>query len=94
MKTAELNRLKGLKEAGTQAGGTPAFRQGRSAPANRREQRKLDQAKVLCLAVKLDGDLVKQLHARGTERYGSARSWPNSEKKARRLVEPLLPLGF
>jgi hypothetical protein len=71
VKTAELNRLKGLKASGEykQAVTPGRFGKDHAAASNRREQRKLDQAQGLVpFAVKLDGDLVKQLHALAQER--------------------------
>lgn len=51
------------------APGTAGFGTAASAPVDRREQRKLDQALGLVpFAVKLNGDLVKQLQALAKER--------------------------
>ena len=48
------------------------FGQGASAVVDRREQRKRDQALGLVpFAVKLDGDLVRQLHAAAQKRGSS-----------------------
>lgn len=53
-----------MKNAGTH--GNPG---GTVKPVDRREQRRIDQAAGLVpFAVKLNGDLVKQLHALATER--------------------------
>jgi hypothetical protein len=71
MKRAELEKLKGVK-IGDRMGRdlTPGrFGQGSANMSSRREQRKLDQAQGLVpFAVKLDGELVKQLHALAQER--------------------------
>ncbi len=51
------------------APGTAGFGTAASAPVDRREQRKLDQALGLVpFAVKLNGDLVQQLQALAKER--------------------------
>jgi hypothetical protein len=50
------------------APGAAGFGNGSAVPVDRREQRKLDQAAGLVpFAVKLNGDLVQQLHAQAKE---------------------------
>ena len=71
MKKTDLEKLKGMKiEA--QVGKTmksSGFGKNEVAPLGRREQRKLDQALGLVpFAVKLNGDLVKQVQALAQER--------------------------
>ena len=71
MKRTDLDKLQGLKLSGTmkQAVTTRRFGGNATVALNRREQRKLDQAQGLVpFAVKLDSDLVKQLHAAAQER--------------------------
>jgi len=66
MKKTDLEKNKGLKiNSGINRFGTPGrFGKDAAAPMQRREQRKLEQAQGLVpFAVKLDGDLVKQIHA-------------------------------
>lgn len=67
---AELQKLNAMKlvnhmkNAG--AHGRPG---GTVAPVDRREQRRIDQAAGLVpFAVKLNGELIKQIHALATER--------------------------
>ena len=71
MKRTDLEKNKGLKiNSGINRFGTPG-RYGKDAavPTQRREQRKLDQAMGLVpFAVKLNSDLVKQIHALAQER--------------------------
>lgn len=71
MKQAELEKLKGVK-IGDRMGraATPGrFGKGAANMQSRREQRKLDQAQGLIpFAVKLDGELVKQIQALAQER--------------------------
>lgn len=71
MKKTDLEKNKGLKIAsGINRFGTPG-RFGRDAnlPLDRREQRKLDQSLGLVpFAVKLSGDLVKQVQMLAQER--------------------------
>ena len=65
MKRTDLEKLKGSKISGkANQFGTPGrFGRDANAPFERREQRKLEQAQGLVpFAVKLDGDLVKQIH--------------------------------
>ena len=74
MKPAALEKLKGVKiEDRMDRTGTPGrFGRGSAEIPNRREQRKLDQAKGLVpFAVKLDGELVKQLQALALQRQAS-----------------------
>lgn len=71
MKKPDMDKLKGLKLSGAMKQATTLGRFGSNAavPPNRREQRKLDQAQGLVpFAVKLDFDLVKQIHALAQER--------------------------
>ena len=71
MKKTDLAKNKGLKiNSGVNRFGTPGrFGKDAAAPLERREQRKLDQALGLVpFAVKLDGDLVKQVQALAQER--------------------------
>jgi hypothetical protein len=71
MKKPELDKLKGLKLSGAMKQAVTPGRFGKDAAValNRREQRKLDQAQGLVpFAVKLDFDLVKQIHALAQER--------------------------
>ena len=71
MKRADLEKLKGLNITGKMNQAATPGRFGKDAlPAmNRREQRKIDQAQGLVpFAVKLNGDLVKQVQALAEER--------------------------
>ena len=66
MKKTDLEKNKGLKiNSSVNRFGTPGrFGKDAGVPLQRREQRKLDQALGLVpFAVKLDGDLVKQVQA-------------------------------
>jgi hypothetical protein len=66
VKKTDLEKNKGLKINGTiNRFGTPGrFGKDANVPLDRREQRKLDQARGLVpFAVKLDGGLVKQVQA-------------------------------
>jgi hypothetical protein len=66
MKKTDLYKNEGLKiSAQMKQAGTPdRFGHAAGAAVSRREQRKLDQKKGLVpFAVKLDGELVKQIHA-------------------------------
>ena len=71
MKRADLEKNKG-KKIDRQIGQAPTpsrFGQGAAVVVDRREQRKRDQALGLVpFAIKLDGDLVKQLHKLAQER--------------------------
>ena len=71
MKKADLEKSKGKKiDRQLNRPATPGrFGQGAAVVVDRREQRKRDQALGLVpFAVKLDGDLVKQLHSLAQER--------------------------
>jgi hypothetical protein len=71
VKKTDLEKNKGLKIAGgINRFGTPGrFGKDANVPLDRREQRKLDQAQGLVpFAVKLNGDLVKQVQALAQER--------------------------
>jgi hypothetical protein len=71
VKKTDLEKNKGLKiNSSVNRFGTPGrFGKDAKAPLERREQRKLDQALGLVpFAVKLDGDLVKQVQALAQER--------------------------
>lgn len=64
MKKTDLDRNEGLKITGQmkQAGTPDRFGSAANAGVSRRDQRKLDQAQGLIpFAVKLDGELVKQI---------------------------------
>ncbi|MBT9567946.1 MAG: hypothetical protein IV085_06575 [Thiobacillus sp.] len=66
MKKSDLDRNEGLKIAGQmkQAGTPDRFGSAANSGVSRRDQRKLDQAQGLIpFAVKLDGELVKQIQA-------------------------------
>lgn len=66
MKKSDLDRNEGLKIAGQMKhAGTPdRFGSAANMGVSRRDQRKLDQAQGLIpFAVKLDGELVKQIQA-------------------------------
>ena len=74
MKKTDLEKNKGMKIFGQRKqSGTPGrFGKGAAAVLDKREQRKLDQAKGLVpFAVKLDGELVKQIQALAQERKAS-----------------------
>jgi hypothetical protein len=71
MKKADLERIKGssINERMRQAPTPGRFGKDSGAIPDRRERRKLDQAQGLVpFAVKLNGELVKQIHARAQER--------------------------
>ena len=71
MKKADLDKSKGKKidRQMTQSVTPGRFGQGAAVVVDRREQRKRDQALGLVpFAIKLDSDLVKQLHALAKER--------------------------
>lgn len=71
MKKTDLEKNKGLKiNSGVNRFGTPGrFGKDAAVPLQKREQRKLDQALGLVpFAVKLNGDLVKQVQALAQER--------------------------
>ena len=65
MKKADLEKLKGKKITGGGFGGpNDRFGRGSAVPADKREQRERDRELGLVpFAVKLHGDLVKELHA-------------------------------
>ena len=71
MKKTDLEKLKGQKiKSSVNRFGTPGrFGKDATAPLERREQRKLDQALGLVpFAVKLNADLVKQVQGLAQER--------------------------
>ena len=70
MKQAELEKLKGVKIGDRMGRSVTPGRFGKDAALpSRREQRKLDQAQGLVpFAVKIDGELVKQIQALAQER--------------------------
>jgi len=71
LKKADLEKSKGKKiDRQMNQSATPSrFSQGAAVVVDRREQRKRDQALGLVpFAIKLDGDLVKQLHTLALER--------------------------
>jgi len=71
MKKTDLEKNKGLKISGQmkQAGTPGRFGQGSAGITGRREQRKLDQSLGLVpFAVKLNSDLVQQIHALAQQR--------------------------
>ncbi len=71
MKKTDLYKNEGLKinSQMKQAGTPDRFGNAASTALSRREQRKLDQEKGLVpFAVKLDGELVKQIHAAAQSR--------------------------
>lgn len=66
MKKSDLDRNEGLKITSQmkQAGTPDRFASAAGATVSRREQRKLEQARgLVAFAVKLDGELVKRIHA-------------------------------
>ena len=66
MKKTDLYKNEGLKINGQmrQAGTPDRFGSAASAALSRRDQRKLEQAQgLVAFAVKLDSELVKQIHA-------------------------------
>ncbi len=66
MKKTDLYKNEGLKINGQmkRAGSPSRFGSEAGAMPDRREQRKLDQAQgLVAFAVKLDSELVKQIHA-------------------------------
>jgi len=67
MKKTDLYKNEGLKISGQmkQAGTPERFGSAAGAAVSRRDQRKLDQAQgLVAFAVKLDGELVRQIQAR------------------------------
>jgi hypothetical protein len=74
MKKTDLYKNEGLKIKGQmkQAGTPDRFGNAASAAVSRRDQRKLDQENgLVAFAVKLDGELVKQIHALAQSRLES-----------------------
>ncbi len=74
MKKTDLYKNEGLKIARQmkQAGTPNRFGNAAGTELSRREQRKLDQEKgLVAFAVKLDGDLVKKIHALAQSRQES-----------------------
>lgn len=72
MKKADLEKVKGKKIAGGPAGASDRYGKGSSGPLDRREQREKDRELGLVpFAVKLHGDLVKQIQALAQERGAS-----------------------
>lgn len=66
---AELQKLNAMKLVNQMKKAGKPDRPGVTAPVDRREQRRLDQAAGLVpFAVKLHGDLIKQIHALAEER--------------------------
>jgi len=66
MKKTDLYKNEGLKISGQmkQAGTPDRFGSAAGAARSRRDQRKQEQAQgLVAFAVKLDGELVKQIHA-------------------------------
>ena len=69
MKKADLEKVKGKRMAHGGFGAPDRFGKGSGAPMDRREQRERDRELGLVpFAVKLHGDLVKEVHARAQER--------------------------
>ena len=71
MKKADLEKIKGssINERMKQAPTPGRFGRDSASVPDRRERRKLDQAQGLVpFAVKLNGELVKQIHVRAQER--------------------------
>lgn len=72
MKPTDLQKLKGKKIAGSIGPAPDRFGKGVAHVVDKREQRRLDQeAGLVPFAVKLHGDLVKQLHALAAEKQVS-----------------------
>jgi len=72
VKRTDLEKMRGLKiNSSANRFGTPGrFGKDAAAPMQRREQRKLEQSLGLVpFAVKLDGDLVKQIQALALSRH-------------------------
>ena len=69
MKKADLEKLKGKKITGGALGANDRFGRGSAEHADKREQRERDREMGLVpFAVKLHGDLVKELHAEAQKR--------------------------
>ena len=74
MKHADLEKLKGVKidDRMSRAATSGRFGRGSADIPNRREQRRLDQAQGLVpFAVKLNGELVKQIQALALQRQAN-----------------------
>ena len=74
MKRTDLYKNEGLKINGQmrQAGTPERFGSATNAALSRRDQRKQEQAQgLVAFAVKLDGELVKQIHALAETRQTS-----------------------
>jgi hypothetical protein len=72
MKKADLEKLKGKKITGAGPGTNDRFGKGSGEVLDRREQRERDRELGLVpFAVKLHGDLVKQIQALAQERGAS-----------------------
>jgi hypothetical protein len=87
MKKTDLYKNEGLKINGQlkQAGTPDRFGSAASAPMSRRDQRKLEQAQgLVAFAVKLDGELVKQIQA-----LAKARQTDINETVAALLIKGL-----
>ena len=87
MKKTDLYKNEGLKINGQmkQAGTPGRFGSAASATVSRRDLRKLEQAQgLVAFAVKLDGELVKQIHA-----LAEARQTGINETVAALLVKGL-----
>ena len=76
MKRAELEKREGprianeMRRAGT--------RYGTAAPAAERRMQRERVARLVPFAIKLHGDLVRQLHARACQRQSRSLSWSSS----------------
>jgi hypothetical protein len=63
MKKADLEKMQGKKITGSGFGSNDRYGKGATAPMDKREQRERDrEAGLVPFAVKLHGDLVKQVH--------------------------------
>jgi hypothetical protein len=72
MKKADLEKQKGKKLGGSGFGPADRYGKGAGEPQDRREQRERDREMGLVpFAVKLQGDLVKQVQALAQERGAS-----------------------
>lgn len=74
LKKADLEKSKGKKidRLMTRSAAPGRFGQGATVEVDRREQRKRDRALgLVAFAIKLDGDLVRQLHTLARERATS-----------------------
>ena len=69
MKKTDLEKMKGKKMAAGGYGPSDRFGRGSAAPADKREQRERDREMGLVpFAVKLHGDLVRDLHKAAQDR--------------------------